>query len=324
METNGWRVSTWKQTVGAFPRGNNLEVFMFGSFMSTLGSGLSRGLGYAGKFMSSGLGSGLLASGLDAGVSSAFGLIGANRGYKQSKRLARYQAKLNYKYAQKYALNSPSWTVHGYRAAGINPILAAMHGNLSVSDNPTSVNTIQSSSPDLSAAASSRPFSHSFEVLQRRRENEIAAETVKQTKIKTDSMLSDLESQRSSDFINTLLNSAKAAVLLRVAPGVVRVSKSGYLGEEEKPTPSVYGLFDHYGWRRQNYDKRTDPGMAKQVKAFQDVLDLAAEKYIRDTLSLASGSARDAGSTVSDFGNSFRKFFPVKNKLPKFFFRRWW
>lgn len=297
---------------------------MFGSFLGTLGSGLSKGLGYAGKFMSSGLGSGLLASGLDAGVSSAFGLVGANRGYHQSKRLAKYQAKLNYKYAQKYALNSPSWTVRGYRSAGINPILAAMHGNLSVSDNPTSVNTIQSSSPDFSAAASSRPFSHSFDVIQQRRENAIADETVKQSKIKTDSMLSELESQRSSDFINTLLNSAKAAVLLQKAPGVISVTKAGLRGDEDdEPTPSVYGLFDGYGWRRTSYDARFDPGMAKQVKAFQDVLDLAAEKYIRDTLSLGSGSARDIGSTINDFSNSYRKLIPAK-KLPKFRFRKWW
>lgn len=303
---------------------------MLGSILGSLGSlgsSLYGGLNYAGnfaKFAASNLGPSLLATGLDAGVSSAFGLLGANSGYKRSKRLAKFQAKLNYNYAQKYALNSPSWTVRGYRAAGINPILAAMHGNLSVSDNPTSVNTIQSSAPDFSAAASSRPISHSFEVTQLRRENEIANETVKQSKIKTDSMLSDLERQRSSDFINTLLNSAKAAVLLQQAPGVVRVSKAGIYDEEDKPTPSVYGLFDHYGWRRQNYDERFDPGMAKQVKAFQDVLDLAAEKYIRDTLSLGSGSARDVGSTINDFSNSYRKLIPVKNKLPKLRFRKWW
>ena len=133
---------------------------MFGSILGTLGSGLSSGLGYAGnfaKYAASNFGPSILASGLDAGVSSAFGLLGASSGYRRSKRLAKYQAKLNYNYAQKYALNSPSWTVRGYRAAGINPILAAMHGNLSVSDNPTSVNTIQSSAPDFSAAASSRP-----------------------------------------------------------------------------------------------------------------------------------------------------------------------
>lgn len=293
---------------------------MFGSILGTLGSGLSSGLGYAGKFMSSGLGSSLLASGLDAGVSSAFGLLGAHSGYKRSKRLAKYQAKLNYNYAQKYALNSPSWTVRGYRAAGINPILAAMHGNLSVSDNPTSVNTIQSSAPDFSAAASSRPFSHSFEITQRRRENEIANETVKQTKIKTDAMLSDLERQRSSDFIDTLLNSAKAAVLLKDPPNLVKVSKAGtYDGEddENKPTPSVYGHFDRYGWQRtpEQFEKRFRPGMAKQVKAFQDLLDLAAEKYIRDTLSLGSGSARDAGSTVESFGNAFKRFFKAKRFL---------
>lgn len=291
---------------------------MLGSILGTLGSGLNSGLGYAGKFMSSGLGSSLLATGLDAGASSAFGLMGANRGYIKSKRLAKFQAKLNYNWAQKYALNSPSWTVRGYRAAGINPILAATHGALSVSDNPTAVNTIQSSSPDFSDAASSRPISHAFQVTQMRRENEVAEETVKQSKIKTDSMLSDLERQRSSDFINTLLNSAKAAVLLKEAPGVLTVTKAGSSnepGEKDTSTPSVYGLFDKTGWRRHAYDKRFDPGMAKQVKAFQDLLDLAAEKYIRDTLSLGSGSAKDAGSTVEGFGNAFKNFF-LRKRFP--------
>ena len=295
---------------------------MIGSILGTIGSGLSSGLGYAGnfaKYAASNFGPSILASGLDAGVSSAFGLLGAHSGYKRSKRLAKYQAKLNYNYAQKYALNSPSWTVRGYRAAGINPILAAMHGNLSVSDNPTSVNTIQSSAPDFSAAASSRPFSHSFEVTQRRRENEIANETVKQTKIKTDAMLSDLERQRSSDFIDTLLNSAKAAVLLKDPPGLISVSKSGSSNVEDpnKPTPSLYGHFGPYGWQRtpEQFEKRFAPGMAKQVKAFQDLLDLAAEKYIRDTLSLGSGSAKDAGSTVESFGNAFKRFFRAK-RLP--------
>lgn len=295
---------------------------MFGSILGTLGSSLSSGLGYAGnfaKYAASNFGPSLLASGLDAGVSSAFGLLGASSGYRKSKRLAKYQAKLNYNYAQKYALNSPSWTVRGYRAAGINPILAAMHGNLSVSDNPTSVNTVQSSAPDFSAAGSSRPFSRAFEVTQMRRENEVANETVKQSKIKTDSMLSDLERQRSEDFINTLLNSAKAAVLLKDPPLMVKVRKAGTPGDEdeEKPTPSVYGHFDRYGWQRtpEQFEKRFKPGMAKQVKAYQDLLDLAAEKYIRDTLSLGSGSARDAGSTVQGFGNAFKSFFRLK-RLP--------
>ena len=282
---------------------------MFGSIAGVLGSGLKAGLGYAGKFMSSGLGSSLLASGLDAGVSSAFGLAGANRGYVKSKRLAKWQAALNYEYARQYARNSPSWTVSGYRRAGINPILAATHGNLSVSDNPTSVNTIQSSAPDFSASASSRPFSRSFEVTQRRRENEIAAETVKQTKIKTDSMLSDLERQRSSDFINTLLNSAKAAVLLKTPPGVIEVSKAG--SSDDKSTPSVYGHFGKHGWVHNPAEFEEDfyPNLGKQAKAFQDVLDLAAEKYIRDTLSLGSGSAKDVGSTLLDLrkGGLFRR-----------------
>lgn len=279
---------------------------MFGSIAGAIGGAATKGLGLAGKFFSSGLGSSLLASGLDAGVSSAFGLAGANRGYIKSKRLAKWQAALNYDYARQYARNSPSWTVSGYRRAGINPILAAMHGNLSVSDNPTSVNTIQSSAPDFSASASSRPFSQSFAITQRRRENEIANEAVKQSKIKTDSMLSDLERQRSSDFINTLLNSAKAAVLLKTPPGVVEVSKAG--SSDDKSTPSVYGHFNKFGWVHNPSEFEEDfyPNLGKQAKAFQDALDLAAEKYLRDTLSLGFGAAKDLGSSALDFRKGFR------------------
>ena len=61
---------------------------MFGSILGTLGSGLSSGLGYAGnfaKYAASNFGPSILASGLDAGVSSAFGLLGANSGYKRNE-----------------------------------------------------------------------------------------------------------------------------------------------------------------------------------------------------------------------------------------------
>lgn len=48
-------------------------------------------------------------------------------GGKNEKKSLRRQ----YEYAQKYALNSPSWNVQGLRKAGLNPILAATDGAFS-------------------------------------------------------------------------------------------------------------------------------------------------------------------------------------------------
>lgn len=48
-----------------------------------------------------------------------------------SRKAAEQSAALQYKYAEKYALNSPSWNVAGLRNAGLNPILAATDGSFS-------------------------------------------------------------------------------------------------------------------------------------------------------------------------------------------------
>lgn len=53
------------------------------------------------------------------------GLFGDSSGdmLSNSKALARYNAKLNYNYNQKYALNAPTWQKSGLESAGYNPNL---------------------------------------------------------------------------------------------------------------------------------------------------------------------------------------------------------
>lgn len=48
--------------------------------------------------------------------------------YQYSKKLAKYEAELNYKYARKNAENSPSWQRQGLESAGYNPMLAIQNG----------------------------------------------------------------------------------------------------------------------------------------------------------------------------------------------------
>lgn len=45
-----------------------------------------------------------------------------------NKKNMRDQAQLQYDYAQRYALNSPTWNVQGLRDAGLNPILSVSNG----------------------------------------------------------------------------------------------------------------------------------------------------------------------------------------------------
>lgn len=45
-----------------------------------------------------------------------------------NKKNMRDQAALQYKYAERYALNSPSWNIKGLRDAGLNPMLAVSNG----------------------------------------------------------------------------------------------------------------------------------------------------------------------------------------------------
>ena len=70
-------------------------------------------------------GSALQATGSLMGMGNSF-VGGAISNYWNEK-----QAALNYKYAERYARNSPSWNVAGLRNAGLNPILAATGGQFS-------------------------------------------------------------------------------------------------------------------------------------------------------------------------------------------------
>lgn len=64
-----------------------------------------------------------------AAALSSIGDIGsAMLGQYYNKKNMRDQAKLQYKYAQRYALNSPTWNVQGLRDAGLNPMLAVSNG----------------------------------------------------------------------------------------------------------------------------------------------------------------------------------------------------
>lgn len=63
--------------------------------------------------------------------SAGLGLISANhmsgKAYQRAIGLMQEQARLNYKYAQKSAENSPTWNRQGLETAGYNPMLAVQN-----------------------------------------------------------------------------------------------------------------------------------------------------------------------------------------------------
>lgn len=65
---------------------------------------------------------------INTGFSQLNNHFNSKRFKKDSQALAAYNAALEYSYAQKYALNSPSWLRAGYENAGFNPILVATQG----------------------------------------------------------------------------------------------------------------------------------------------------------------------------------------------------
>lgn len=209
---------------------------------------------------------------------------------------ARYQAKLNYKYAQRYAENSPSWTLRGYRAAGINPIVAAQHGQLSVSDNPTTVQP-----PDLGTGTVTGVSSEGWANAPWSPKQRALKEGLKQSEIKTESDQSALESQRSTDMLNVLQNTAKIGVLLkglftdeRGTP-MVMVDKEG---DTSKPwLASPYRLM---GKRGPVHVDEARPNEWLLRKAYQDDVELGSEKYWRATIPLITQSAKDIGAALGD------------------------
>ena len=70
-------------------------------------------------------------SGMLSNSSLGGDLTGGWLDYSSAQSKLKYSLKSQYKYAQKYAKNSPSWNVEGLRAAGLNPILAINGGNIS-------------------------------------------------------------------------------------------------------------------------------------------------------------------------------------------------
>lgn len=73
---------------------------------------------------------GSAAGGMVSNSSLGGDLTGGWLDYSSSQSKLKYSLKKQYKYAQKYALNSPSWNVQGLRNAGLNPILALNGGNI--------------------------------------------------------------------------------------------------------------------------------------------------------------------------------------------------
>lgn len=104
--------------------------------------------------MSIGVGAGIalgsLASGLFGGASNA---VGAMLSYGQQKKLAKYNAKLNYEYAEKSARNSPTWNRVGLESAGYNPMLAVQNSTSGANSSWTSSQS--ANTPDIAGGIAS-------------------------------------------------------------------------------------------------------------------------------------------------------------------------
>lgn len=91
-----------------------------------------------------------LASGLLGGASSA---AGAMLSYQQQKKLAAYNAKLNYQYAEKEARNKATWNRAGLESAGYNPMLAVQNSTSGANSSWTSAQS--ANAPDIAGGISS-------------------------------------------------------------------------------------------------------------------------------------------------------------------------
>lgn len=72
---------------------------------------------------------GIIGAGIGALGNIAGGLLSNSLSVYKMQQLADYQAALNYRYAKKSALNSPTWNRQGLEKADFNPMLAL--GNMS-------------------------------------------------------------------------------------------------------------------------------------------------------------------------------------------------
>ena len=97
-----------------------------------------------------GIALGSLASGLLGGASST---AGALLSYQQQKKLASYNAKLNYEYAEKSARNQPIWNRAGLESAGYNPMLAVQNSTSGANSSWTSAQS--ANAPDIAGGISS-------------------------------------------------------------------------------------------------------------------------------------------------------------------------
>lgn len=80
------------------------------------------------------------------------GLAGSGMQFGLNKDLINYQAKTNYKYAEKSARNLPTWNRAGLEAAGYNPMLAVQNATSGANASWSSGSSV--SNPDLSSAVS--------------------------------------------------------------------------------------------------------------------------------------------------------------------------
>lgn len=86
------------------------------------------------------------------GLSSGLDFLGQYLNVGYQKELQEHAAATNYKYAQKYSLNSPSWNREGLINAGYNPLLAVQ--NATSGANASWTSTGQANPSDLSGAFS--------------------------------------------------------------------------------------------------------------------------------------------------------------------------
>lgn len=121
-----------------------------------------------------------VSSGGGSVLQSAIGLIGANHGaykqYKYNSKLQKQAAQLNYKYAKKSAMNSPTWNRAGLESAGYNPMLAVQNGTAGANSSWTSPTNV--SQPDY-VGSIGNTISNATDMLRLKNENAQSESIVK-------------------------------------------------------------------------------------------------------------------------------------------------
>lgn len=91
----------------------------------------------------------VLGAALGAGASLASSFLSLG----QQKSLAKYNANLNYQYAEKQARNNPTWNRAGLESAGYNPMLAVQNSTSGANSSWTSSQSVND--PDIAGGISS-------------------------------------------------------------------------------------------------------------------------------------------------------------------------